>query len=254
MKKINFLLCLVLLTGFSSITAQTLDKSNYIVIRTDVVKPSMTAQYEGSLADLSDFLSENKVKDANYLTQLEDNYHYSHITFVDNLNDIDGGLASYINGKKKSAGFNLIWETLNETIESYFFYVVKFMPELSYVPDRQNWLEGNQYRRWNYLHFTPGTEKQAEEIIASWKSLYEKKGVKNGFRIFKGELGMERPVYIFTTWAEDPLTYQQNLQDNMALLDNEGVQLWMAMMALVRKVETVEGWYLPQYSYQPEKD
>jgi len=252
MKKLNFLLCLVLLTGFSSITAQSLDKSNYIVIRNDVVKPSMTAQYEGALSDLSAFLEENKVKNANYLTQLEDNYHYSHVTFLDNLNDIEGGLGEYINGKKKSAAFSLIWESLNETIESYYFYVVKYMPELSYVPDGQNWLENNQYRRWNYYYFTPGTEEKAEQIIAAWKSLYEKKGVKNGFRIFKGVVGLERPVYVFTTWAADPLTYQQNLQENMKQLDEEGVQLWMAMMALVSKVETVEGWYLPQYSYQPE--
>jgi len=252
MKKLNFLLCLVLLAGLSSVTAQSLDKSNYIIIRNDVVKPSMTTQYEGALADLSDFMTENKVKEANYLTQIEDNYHYSHVTFVDNLNDIEMGLASYINGKKKSASFDLIWESLNETIEAYYFYVVKYMPELSYVPDGNNWLEGNQFRKWNYYYFTPGTEEQAEQIIASWKSLYVRKGVKNGFRIFKGEIGLARPVYIFTTWAEDPLTYQQNLQNNMALLDNEGVQLWMAMMALVSKVETVEGWYLPQYSYQPE--
>jgi hypothetical protein len=252
MKKFNLLLCLVLIAGFSSITAQSIDNSNFIIVRNDVVKPSMTVQYEGSLVDLSSFLSENKVKDVSYLTQLEDNYHYSHVSFVDNLNDIEGGLGAYINGKKKSAEIDLILDYLNESIESYSFYVVKYLPELSYVPDGKLWLEEAPYRNWNYYYFTPGTEKQAEQIIASWKSLYEKKGIENGFRIFKGVIGLDSPVYIFTTWGSSPLDYQRNLQKNIEQLDGEGAQLWMAMMSLVRKVETVEGWYLPQYSYQPE--
>jgi len=36
------------------------------------------------------------------------------------------------------------------------------------------------------------------------------------------------------------------------MLGEDGPILWMAMMELVRKVETIEGWYLPQYSYMPE--
>jgi hypothetical protein len=252
MKKINFLLCLVLLIGFSTANAQSIDKSNYIVIRNDVVKPSMTVQYEGSLTDLSDFMTVNKVKDVNYLTQLEDNYHYSHVSFIDDLNDIEGGLRAYINGKKNSAEFDLIWSYLNETIESYSYYVVKYEPGLSYVADENLWLEEAPYRRWNYYYFTPGTEAQAEQIIAAWKSLYEKKGVKSGFRIFKGLIGLDGPVYVFTTWGASPLDYQKNIEENLKLLGEDGANLWMAMLAIVRGVETVEGWYLPQYSYQPE--
>jgi hypothetical protein len=65
-------------------------------------------------------------------------------------------------------------------------------------------------------------------------------------------VGIEQPVFILTTWAESPLDYQLNLQENINLLGEDGAVLWMAMMQLVRKVETVEGWYLPQYSFVPE--
>jgi hypothetical protein len=252
MKKISFLLCVVLLTGLNSINAQTPDDSKYILVRNDVVKPSMTVQYEGSLADLSNFLTENNIKDVNYLTQLEDNYHYSHVSFINDLNEIEGGMQSYINGSKNSAEFNLIWDYLNESVESYSFYIVKYKPELSSVADGNLWLQEAPYRKWNYYYFTPGTEEQAEKLIASWKSLYERKGIKHGFRVFQGLVGTESPAYIFTTWAESPLDYQRNLQDDIKLLGEDGAALWMAMMELVRKVETVEGWYLPQYSYQPE--
>jgi len=251
-KKLSLILFIVLLSGYNSIIAQTIDKTKYILVRNDVVKPSMTVQYEGSLADLSSFLTENKIKNVNYLTQLEDNYHYSHVSFLNDLNEIEGGMQSYINGSKNSAEFDLIWDYLNETIESYSFYVVKYEPKLSYVADGNLWLEEAPYRKWNYYHFTPGTEEQVEQIMAEWKSLYEKKGIKHGFRVFKSVIGLGNPVYIFTTWAASPLDYQQNLQETMEILGEDGVNLWMAMLALVSEVNTVEGWYLPQYSYQPE--
>ena len=88
--------------------------------------------------------------------------------------------------------------------------------------------------------------------LKAWKNLYKNKGVKNGFRVFSGVIGLEQPVIIITTWGKSPLEYQTNLQENIELLYNEGTFLWTGMMELVRKVETVEGWYLPQYSFTPD--
>lgn len=254
MKKYYSLLLMLIILGIDGAFAQLSDEGwKYMMVREDVVKPSMTIYYEASLSDLASFLSDNKVQGVNYITQLQDNYHYTHITSLSNLNEIDGGLGAFIKGDKKSAEFDLIWDDLNETIESYSYYVVKFEPDLSYVPDGKVWLEEAPYRRWNYFYFQPGTEKEAEQLLKAWKNLYEDKGLEHGYRVFTGVIGIEQPVVVFTTWAESPLDYQENLQDNIKLLENEGSILWMAMMEMVRKVETVEGWYLPQYSFLPEE-
>lgn len=253
MKKYWIILCFILPTGFNIIVAQNIDdKDNYILIREDVVKPSRTVEYEAALAELSNFLKKNEVSDIMYLTQLQDNYSYAHISIIKNIDQLDGGLRKYFEGTANSAEFELIWDYLNESIEYYEFTIGKYHPELSYVSDGNLWLEKAPYRRWNYYYFQPGTEAQVEQIMASWASLYKQKGIEHGFRVFKGLIGTENPVYIFTTWAESPLDYQQGLQDNIKLLGEEGAELWMAMMKYVRDVETVEGWYLPQYSYQPE--
>jgi len=252
MKIINTIILMLFVLGAQVSFAQISDKNwEYLLVREDVVKPSMTVYYEASLTDLALFLTENKVKHVNYMTQLQDNYHYSHVSVLNNLDDINGGLKAFIRGDEKSTEFDLIWGDLNQTIESYSFYVVKFEPDLSYVPDGKVWLEEAPYRKWNYLYLEPGTEKDADDILLAWKNLYQNKGVENGFRVFKGVVGLEQPVLLLTTWAESPLDYQINLQKNMELLDEDGAILWMAMMELVRKVETIEGWYLPQYSFMP---
>jgi hypothetical protein len=253
MKTKNILLVILFVCGVGATYAQLSDKDwKYLVVREDVVKPSMTNAYEASLSDLSAFLTDNNIHGVKYITQLQDNLHYTHITTVKELGEFDEGLSAYIRGDKKSAEFDLIWSDLNETIETYSYYVVKYEPELSYVPDGKVWLEDAPYRRWNYVYFQPGKEKEVEKLIMSWKNLYKDKGIKYGFRAYSGVIGIDRPVIIFTTWAKNPFTYQENMQENIELLGEEGTVLWMGMMGLAREVETIEGWYLPQYSYLPE--
>ncbi len=252
MKKINLVLVMLFVFAVEVTIAQISDTNmNYLLVREDVVKPSMAADYETSLVDLAQFLTESNVKHVNYMTQLQDNFYYAHVAQLNKMEDINGGLKTFIRGAEKSARFDLIWDELNKNIESFSYYVVKYEPELSYVPDGKVWLDEAPYRRWNYLHFEPGTEKLAEDILLAWKNLYKNKGVKSGFRVYKGVIGLDQPVLMFTTWSESPLQYQVELQDSIDLLGEEGTILWIAMMDLVRKAETVEGYYLPQYSYTP---
>jgi len=251
MKKINFLF-IFLLSGFLSM-AQSDKDWDLLVIREDVVEPSATVSYEGALADITSFFKENNIQNANYLTQLQDNYHYTHIFKLGELDLLDKGLMAYVSAPNKQTELQLLLDNMNSNLVSSKMMVVKYMPGLSYVPNENNWLDKQPYRRWNYFYFFPGTEKDVEQVLLTWKTLYQSKGVKYGFRVFKGVVGTDNPVYILTTWAADPLAYQQNLQDNMKKLGDEGAKAWISMMGLVRDAETVEGWYLPQYSYIPAK-
>lgn len=243
---------LLFVIGFQAVFAQISDKDlNYLLVRQDAVKPSQAAAYEISLIQLAQFLSDTNVKHVNYMTQIEDNNYYSHVSPLIDLNDIEAGLKTFVIGKDKSAKFDLIWADLNASIESMTYYVVKYEPELSYVPDGNIWLDEAPYRRWNYLYFEPGTEKEAEQLLLAYKNLYKNKGVKTGFRVFRGIIGLDQPVIMFTTWSKTPLNYQMELQDSIDLLGEEGTFLWLAMMDLVSATETIEGWYLPQYSFMP---
>jgi len=96
-----------------------------------------------------------------------------------------------------------------------------------------------------------GTEDEVETVLSVWRNLYEEKGIKSGFRVFSGFLGIEQPLYILTTWAEDPLDYHTKLLDAAALLGEEGAKLWEKMIGNVNGASAVEGWFLPQYSYAP---
>lgn len=92
--------------------------------------------------------------------------------------------------------------------------MVKYHPNFSHVTDGRVWIEEALFHKWNYYFFNSGSEKEVDQLLAAWKHLYEQKGIDNGYRIFKGVIGIDHPVVIFTSWAKAPLEHQQNIIKN----------------------------------------
>jgi hypothetical protein len=137
-------------------------------------------------------------------------------------------------------------------MESSHSYVVKYDENNSYVPDEESWLDGMPYRKWNYYYFNPGTEQEVDKILAAWKFLYEENNIESGYRIYRAVLGIEQSAVIFTSWAENPVEHHQNLEYNMGKFGDEGSALLISMLELANKIETIEGYFVSEYSYKPE--
>lgn len=235
-------------TGYSQISNDNLD---LIVVREDKVIPSMSSDYEFFLADIKSFLEDKNIKDFNYFTLMQDEYMFRHITPIKSLKEIDKNSNKSLAKKLNDPELDLILELMNETIISTKHIVLKFQPNLSFIPRGDSWSTGNTYRKWSYFYFYPGSEKEVEKLLASWKELYKKKDAKMGFRVFTNFIGEEKPLYIFTTWGENPVKYHENMNELSNVLGDDGAALWLKMMDYVRETKTVEGWFLPQYSFAP---
>lgn len=225
---------------------------NLLLIREDKVSPAMADEYEMSLADLKNYLTDNQVKGFNYFTHIQDNFEFLHIVPLNNLEELSEGTREALIKRVNKPELKLIMDYFDLSLDSYRHYVVQYKPELSYVPSTQQWDEGNTYRKWHYYHFYPGSEEEVEEILAAYKHLYRTKNVEMGFRVFAGQIGLERPSYILTTWAKSPLDYHQNLEKTSEMLGDSGALLWSKLMELVKEAKITEGWYLPQYSFAPQ--
>lgn len=236
----------------SNVFGQSMDENwNLMLVREDKVAPSMSVDYEMSLTDLKNFLTENKVQNFNYFTHIQDDYRFIHIVPIDNLDNLSDGTREALKNKINKPELEVIMDYFDLSVESYYQYVVQYQPKLSNVTTDENWMDNNPYRKWNFYYFFPGDETEVEELLAAYKHLYEKKKVSMGFRVFKGLIGTSKPLYILTTWGESPLDYHESLEKASKQLGEEGAILWTKLMALVRDTKTVEGWYLPQYSYAP---
>jgi hypothetical protein len=224
-----------------------------LLIRADRVRPSQTETYEMALMEMHDFLTENKVEGFTYFTHMKDDYNFLHYTAIDHLGELDKGIFEYIKKRVNKPELELIWNDISESIDYYHYYVIRYHHELSYIPEEDKWHIDNPYRKWSYYYFAPGNEKEIKKILGAWRDLYKNRGIKNGYRIFSGVIGLPQPLFIFSTWAADPLDYHLRLKENLEILGEEGAVLWEQTLQYVQKVETFEGWFLPQYSYTGDK-
>lgn len=231
---------------------QATDDMNLLVVREDIVVPALSHDYELFLADIKSYLEEKKVKNFKYFTHLQDNYTFRYITPIKNLSEIKDSEYISLSKKLQDPELDLMLQSMNEAILTYKQVVIKYKPELSYVPEGEDW-DTNTYRKWGYYYFFPGSEAEVEQILASWKNLYQAKGAKMGFKVFTSFLGEEKPLYVLTTCGKSPLDYHNNLNELGKILGEDGAVLWLKMMQYVRDTKTVEGWYLPQYSYNSDK-
>ena len=252
MKKIRNMLIIVILTLVSNsfVFAQLSESNlNLLLIREDNVIPSQTSIYEAALADLKAILISVNDKNINYFCHMQDDFNFTHIIPVKSLEDIDNLKIDRVVERLGKPELNLVYDEICSSIESTRYYMVKYCPDLSYIPQSENWLEKSQYRKWTFCYLYPGTQDEVKKILSAWKVLYAEKGVESGFRVFEGFMGTEQPLIILTNWAENPSKHQEKLNKAMEKLGNEGTALWLATMENVRELKVVEGWFLPQYSY-----
>jgi hypothetical protein len=255
LKALYFAGFFILLLNYTTI-AQISSESdlNLILLREDRVVPSLVGEYEAALIDLKEFLTANKEAEFQYFCHLQDDYTFTHAIPVVDCEDVEYyKFVSWIE-RMNHPELDLIYDVLNSCIESTKYSMIQYMPWLSYVPESENWIEGLPYRKWSFYYFYPGTEDDVRGILSSWQSLYLKNDIPTGFRVFEGYLGTEQPMFIFTNWAENPMDHMEKLHENMELLGPEGPILWNLTMQYVRKVETIEGWFLPQFSYIIDKE
>lgn len=245
-----FMTSLMLIMANSHVFAQSSESDwNMMLVREDKVIPSQVGNYEAALMDLKEFLKEENVDDFQYFCHMQDDYHFTHVIPVNSCEDVDYmKLASWVE-RMSNPEADLIYSDINGSIESSRYYMLQYNPFLSYVPESENWIEGLPFRKWSFYSFYPGTEDDVRELLSAWQNLYLKQNVASGFRVFEGYLGTEQPLFVFTNWAEDPQDHQEKLYQTMETLGDESIILFQALMQYVRKVETVEGWFLPQYSY-----
>lgn len=254
MKIIRIIIVIIalLMTNINVLFSQLSDENwDLMLIRNDKVYTSMTMEYERTLVDLKDYLSTKNIEGFNYFTHLRDDYSFTHAIPLNELSDMSKGIHSVLAKQINDPEFNTIITRLKKNLRSYQYYIVKFEKDLSYIPEGDDWGENSSYRRWTYLYCQPGKESEVKEVLENWRKLYEAKDVEMGFRVFTGFLGIEQPLYILTTWAENALEYQLNIEKSSKILGEEGISLWNNMYEFVNTTETLEGWYLQQYSFAP---
>jgi len=231
-------------------------KAQLYMVMEEVVKPSEVGEYEEAVKEFFALCAKHNFPYSFYASSTVD-FHYYFLMPVENFAAIDDfknaageyikklGAEQYLSLAKRITG---AWQYVQHTM----YYQ---MPELSYTPENPR-LKPEERNFYNlaFLYIQFGKEKEFEKILKEWVDLYKAKNIADGYNLWVGDIGVEKPIYVVISAGKSPADYFSQSEKNDKLLREEAKALLKKTLALVRKYEFKIGWSRPDLSYMPQEE
>ncbi|MDX1327095.1 MAG: hypothetical protein R3299_05270, partial [Arenibacter sp.] len=146
-----------------------------------------------------------------------------------------------------------LFRRFNECYDKHGDYIIYLNKELTYMPDGINInTEGQNFRKWHFLHVTPDNIQNLKGKLKELKALYASKGSKVYYRIYHNGFGNMGDYYLAVVSAVDAEDYAKKSKENEQLLGEEGQKLFQELFQYVHKYETETGSMHPELAYTPQ--
>ena len=246
-KLISLLLAIVLLQT-TNLFAQNTNQAFWV--HEDQVKPSMLKEYEAVTKDFIKACEKHDLKDADWATARIDGGTYLTIAPIDSMADFDKNPMAPLAEKMGEENFRAIFNRFDKCYDTHRNYMVHLIDDMSYMPNGLTTnTEGEDYRKWHFFHVTPQNVANLRNKMKEVKSLYEKKGAKQHFRIYRNGFGTTGDYYLVVISAKDAQSYAKTSEETDKLLGAEGQKLFDELMQYVHKYESKTGRMRPDLAY-----
>ncbi|UCH64788.1 MAG: hypothetical protein JSW63_09175 [Ignavibacterium sp.] len=256
MKNVYFSLSFLILFILSvcSITAQESSTEPLMfLVHEDVVYPYMADQYESTIKEFKELLTSSKVDEMSFNTAQIEYFTYTYLTPVTNFE----GLASYMATgesmmeKVGAEKFADVMKSFDGCYSSHRNYLLNLRNDLSYI-EKQGLdpEEGLNFRHLDYFHIIPGKAEEFTEVLKEWKALYEAKGIKQGYRVYFGGMGLDLPMVLMVSPSKSRAQWAMESDEQDEILGEDWNRMISKTMALVWKFEHKNGMMRPDLSYK----
>lgn len=252
MKTVKFiaLFVAIVLLNTNELLAQNGSTTQAFWVHEDQVKPSMTKEYEAVSKDFIEACKEHDLKDANWTTARIDGGTYLTISPISSMADFDKNPFAPLAEKMGEEDFRSIFTRFDKCYDTHRDYMVHLIEDLSYMPNGLTTnTTGEDYRKWHLFHVTPENVASLRDKMKEIKSLYEKKGAKQHYRIYRNGFGNTGDYYLVVISAKDAQSYAKTSDEDEVLLGKEGEKLFDEMMQYVHKYEYKTGKMRPDLAY-----
>jgi hypothetical protein len=243
---------IILLTGRFPSEAQ---QSQLYYIHDLQADPAKTGEVEAYIKDLSaQFKKYSFPFTMNAFSTMD--YHYYAFIPIKSYADIDIAKKELgdIGQKMGADNFNKLIARRSAAIQHHSYFVIRYLPELSYIPSNpRNRPEEELFRHWLFCY--PNLEKENEwrAVISKFRDVYKKTNYPFTENIYTVELGSDLPLYIFEERGTKWLDFYSSLNEAFKILGSEFTSLMPSFQETLRKIERRDGTYRPELSYIPEK-
>lgn len=223
-------------------------------IHEDIVKPSMSMEYENVIAELYSILKDNPIEDTNMMAFQATNNHYFWISPIESMADLDK--PSPIVKLAEKAGRDKVMALANKMDKCYDTernYIIILDQELSYMPDGLTLTpEGENYREHYKLYVTPGNRAMVREKMQNVKAMFKKNNSQMHYRVYRSGFGTEAEYYLVSVAAKDEMHMAEKGKANETLMGDAGKQTMFDMFRNILNIEEMEGYMRPEWAYKSE--
>ena len=230
-------------------------KAQLYFVEDVVMKPSMVAEYEALMKEVVPLCTQHEFPYPFYAYSTDD-FHYYFVYPVENYADIDNLNKAWDElGKKMGVKqWQAMMDRFVGTFESYQYSVIRYLPELSYTPEKPRLKpEEANFVYWEFFSIPFGKEEKFAETCQQWIELYKSKKISDGWETYVGEIGIEMPIYIFIMRAKSAADYYSQPEKIMKQLGEKYKELAAINYAICKKLELKTGRFRPGLSYTPEE-
>lgn len=244
--KLTFLLGLTLCLTFNFSQAQ---KSYQI--HQDNVNPSMVMQYEKVAKAFNDACNEHKPQ-ASWVTAVTNDMKYLYISPIENMADLDKRPFADM-AKKMGDKWTKMFEDFDKCYDSHKSYIIHLVEDLTYMPEGISMTQdGQNYRKWFYIYFTPSNAAKVREGMKAVKDLYTAKGSKEFYRIYRNGFGTSEDFYLVAVSAKDEIDGATRSKENEAVLGPDRWDTFSKVMNYASRFEEYSGEMRPDLAYAPK--
>ena len=239
-----FMLCFVSSVSFAQKMYQ---------VHQDNVNPSMLMEYEKVAKNFNAACVEHNLQ-SSWLTVMMDDFTFLYVTPMESFADLDKRPFADM-AKAMGDDFGKMFDAFDKCYDSHGTYTITLDEDLTYMPDGIDpSTEGQDYRNFYYIHFTPQNEKNLRDAMKEVKQMFADKGSKNHYRVYRTGFGVMDSYYMVAMSSKDPVDSAQKTKTNEELLGPERYETFNKVLMAASNMEEVTGQIRRDLSYASKKE
>ncbi len=221
-------------------------------VHEDVVKPSMVMEYEAVCKELTDNMKKHNIQEVSTIVTNTADSRYLWVSPIESMADIEKPIFATLAEKMGGTAMADLFARMDKCYDIEQNYVIHLDKELSYMPGGITQTpEGQDYRKFHYLHFAPGDRAMMKEKMKAIKEMFAQKGSNTHYRVYKSGFGTRGEFYMVAVAAKDAVDHAEKATANDALLGEDGNKMMGDLFGNLIKYEEFVGRMRPDMAFSP---
>ena len=247
--KTTIVLAIMILLAPMGLNAQDL-----FYVHQDVVKPSKVVEYEGILQEVLALAKKHNIQDTRFITLVSNNSNYSYVMPLANMAQLDKPtFPAQLAEKAGKDVVSSLFGRMDKCYDTELNYTLVLDKELTYMPNGITQTPaGENYRNNHLFHIAPSNGAVVKEKMKAIKTLFESKGSKMYYRVYKSGFGTPNEYYMVAVAAIDAMDMETKGKANEALLGDALQEALNELYFSALRYEKLEGNIRPDLGYSPK--